>query len=106
MEHVRAIGLMSGTSLDGVDVALIETDGENIASFGPTAWSCGVVPPCSHQIRQAPVTRAFFPAASALAKASRGSAPLVAAFITSATVASPASSDHPPTWTSPSSAGA
>ncbi len=28
----RAIGLMSGTSLDGVDVALIETDGE------PSAW--------------------------------------------------------------------
>jgi anhydro-N-acetylmuramic acid kinase len=37
MGHVRAIGLMSGTSLDGVDVALIETDGESIASFGPTA---------------------------------------------------------------------
>jgi anhydro-N-acetylmuramic acid kinase len=32
-----AIGLMSGTSLDGVDVALIETDGEHIARFGP-AW--------------------------------------------------------------------
>ena len=31
----RAIGLMSGTSLDGVDVALIETDGERIAGFGP-----------------------------------------------------------------------
>ena len=27
----RAIGLMSGTSLDGVDVALIETDGETVA---------------------------------------------------------------------------
>lgn len=27
---------MSGTSLDGVDVALIETDGETIASFGPS----------------------------------------------------------------------
>ncbi len=26
----RAIGLMSGTSLDGVDVALIETDGETV----------------------------------------------------------------------------
>jgi anhydro-N-acetylmuramic acid kinase len=31
----RTIGLMSGTSLDGVDVALIETDGETIARFGP-----------------------------------------------------------------------
>lgn len=32
-----AIGLMSGTSQDGVDVALIETDGEQIAQLGPTA---------------------------------------------------------------------
>ena len=29
---------MSGTSQDGVDVALIETDGEVIARFGPTAY--------------------------------------------------------------------
>jgi anhydro-N-acetylmuramic acid kinase len=34
----RAIGLMSGTSLDGVDIALIETDGETIAAFGPTGY--------------------------------------------------------------------
>jgi anhydro-N-acetylmuramic acid kinase len=32
---MRAIGLMSGTSMDGVDVALIDTDGEGRISFGP-----------------------------------------------------------------------
>ncbi|MBM3530834.1 MAG: anhydro-N-acetylmuramic acid kinase [Alphaproteobacteria bacterium] len=35
---VRAIGLMSGTSFDGVDAAVIDTDGERIAGFGPTAY--------------------------------------------------------------------
>jgi anhydro-N-acetylmuramic acid kinase len=29
---------MSGTSLDGVDVAMIDTDGEAITAFGPTAY--------------------------------------------------------------------
>jgi len=33
---LRTIGLMSGTSLDGVDAAWVETDGEAIASLGPT----------------------------------------------------------------------
>jgi anhydro-N-acetylmuramic acid kinase len=32
----RTIGLMSGTSLDGVDAAWIETDGERITAFGPS----------------------------------------------------------------------
>ena len=35
---VLAIGLMSGTSQDGVDVALIDTDGETVAQFGATAF--------------------------------------------------------------------
>lgn len=34
-EMLRAIGLMSGTSLDGVDAAWLETDGERVASLGP-----------------------------------------------------------------------
>lgn len=32
---IRAIGLMSGTSLDGVDAAWVETDGERILRTGP-----------------------------------------------------------------------
>jgi anhydro-N-acetylmuramic acid kinase len=35
---LTAIGLMSGTSLDGVDVALIETDGRRIRGFGPSGY--------------------------------------------------------------------
>src|SRR5262249_6692860 len=32
---LRALGLISGTSLDGIDVALIETDGERLSALGP-----------------------------------------------------------------------
>jgi anhydro-N-acetylmuramic acid kinase len=35
---MTTIGLMSGTSLDGVDVALIETDGKRVRSFGPSGY--------------------------------------------------------------------
>jgi anhydro-N-acetylmuramic acid kinase len=38
MTALRAIGLMSGTSMDGVDVAVLDTDGEAIAAFGPTGY--------------------------------------------------------------------
>lgn len=35
---MRALGLMSGTSMDGVDAAVLETDGETIEGFGPSAF--------------------------------------------------------------------
>jgi anhydro-N-acetylmuramic acid kinase len=34
---IRAIGLMSGTSLDGIDAAWLMTDGERITQLGPSA---------------------------------------------------------------------
>ena len=34
-----ALGLMSGTSMDGIDLALIETDGEGRLAFGPTGFA-------------------------------------------------------------------
>lgn len=33
---VWTIGLMSGTSCDGIDAALLKTDGETVSEFGPT----------------------------------------------------------------------
>ncbi len=35
---IRALGAMSGTSLDGVDAAVIDTDGVTIHGFGPTGY--------------------------------------------------------------------
>ncbi|MBO0759004.1 MAG: anhydro-N-acetylmuramic acid kinase, partial [Bradyrhizobiaceae bacterium] len=35
---LSAIGLMSGTSLDGVDAALIHTDGERVGELGPIGY--------------------------------------------------------------------
>jgi len=37
MSRLTAVGLMSGTSYDGVDVALVDTDGEEI-ELGPTGY--------------------------------------------------------------------
>lgn len=38
MALVTAIGLMSGTSMDGIDVALLRTDGENMVERGPSGF--------------------------------------------------------------------
>ncbi|GHF46559.1 anhydro-N-acetylmuramic acid kinase [Seohaeicola zhoushanensis] len=35
---LRALGAMSGTSLDGVDAAVVETDGITISAFGPSGY--------------------------------------------------------------------
>jgi len=35
---MTALGLMSGTSLDGVDVAMITTDGRRVSAFGPSGY--------------------------------------------------------------------
>ena len=35
---IRALGAMSGTSMDGVDAAMVETDGHQIIGFGQSGY--------------------------------------------------------------------
>ena len=39
MAAVCAIGLMSGTSMDGIDIAMLKTDGENTIEAGPSMFA-------------------------------------------------------------------
>ena len=65
MPRHTAIGLMSGTSYDGVDVALLNTDGEEIGRLGPTGYR-----PYSEQERE--VLRRAIAAAAIWPSAPRG----------------------------------
>ncbi len=51
---VWALGAMSGTSLDGVDAALLRTDGERIFEFGdnglPRLFGCRACSACAHAL--------------------------------------------------------
>ena len=38
MSLISAIGLMSGTSMDGIDLAMLRTDGENVVERGPSLF--------------------------------------------------------------------
>jgi len=50
---MMALGFMSGTSMDGIDAALIRSDGETIEHFGPTCSS--VFKPAQHRLLMAAV---------------------------------------------------
>ncbi len=75
---MRVLGFMSGTSLDAVDMAVLETDGETIFGFGP-AGECklseatrGLVLTATQAAkswpRGAPAPESFAPAAEAVAR--------------------------------------
>jgi anhydro-N-acetylmuramic acid kinase len=87
---MRVLGFMTGTSLDAVDMAVIETDGREIAAFGPAGerdlteaaraivmqatveargWPRGSAPPPSFAAASAAVAREHFEAAEAFLRA-------------------------------------
>jgi anhydro-N-acetylmuramic acid kinase len=75
---MRVLGFMTGTSLDAVDMAVLETDGETIAAFGPagerklTEATREATLAATHAAmdwpRGAPAPAAFAPAAAAVAR--------------------------------------
>src|SRR5438128_1177122 len=81
---MRVLGFMTGTSLDAVDMAVLDTDGETIQTFGPAGerrlkdvtrdlvlaatedalkWPRGAEPPASFAAASEIVARAHFGAA-------------------------------------------
>ncbi len=66
---MRVLGFMSGTSLDAVDMAILETDGDTIQDFGPAG-----------ERKLTPQTRTIVEAATAAAKSWARGAPEPAVF--------------------------
>ena len=74
---MRVLGFMSGTSLDAVDMAVLETDGETITAFGPAgerklsdatrALALAATQDARRWPRGAPAPASFAPAACAVA---------------------------------------
>lgn len=75
---MRVLGFMSGTSLDAVDMAVLETDGETISAFGPAgerklsdetrALALAATEDAKHWPRGAPEPASFAPCARAVAE--------------------------------------
>jgi anhydro-N-acetylmuramic acid kinase len=61
---MKVIGLMSGTSLDGVDAAVLETDGETVQEFGPSL-TLPYPPELRERLRAAIEAEADMPASGA-----------------------------------------
>ena len=54
---MKVLGFMTGTSLDGVDMAVLDTDGETKVSFGP--WSEMSMPPETRKVLEATIKAAL-----------------------------------------------
>ena len=60
---VWSFGVMTGTSMDGIDVALLKTDGETVGTFGPTfsheipAKKVAIIQDCIERVKTIPTWR-------------------------------------------------